>query len=290
MENGDDADVEDEGTGRKPRIRISMGKSSSNKVKVKRRRRRCKITGELLPLPPSSDEEDEEETTPAPPRKRRKLERVQSDGDDDDDDDDIPITEMKKKAAAKAKGVGGSIAAEGDYSSSSDGATKEEDTEKKDFIFTNVEHWKQEKEKLDGSFMAARALFTKLGPWNLPGPNTEYQFRLIVKSLISKMTKHDQYSVFADDVSDSEAPGYSEMISSPMNFYRMREKVETKAYGTPPDAFEKLYEDFLLIFDNCYAYNDADGEVVQEAARIFGLLPVTFAEAASHVLKKKKRK
>lgn len=287
MENGDDADVEDEGTGRKPRIRISMGKSSSNKVKVKRRRRRCKITGELLPLPPSSDEE--EETTPAPPRKRRKLERVQSDGDDDDDDDDIPITEMKKKAAAKAKGVGGSIAAEGDSSSSSDGATKEEDSEK-DFIFTNVEHWKQEKEKLDGSFMAARALFTKLGRWNLPGLNTEYQFRLIVKSLISKMTKHDQYSVFADDVSDSEAPGYSEMISSPMNFYRMREKVETKAYGTPPDAFEKLYEDFLLIFDNCYAYNDADGEVVQEAARIFGLLPVTFAEAASHVLKKKKRK
>ena len=283
MENGDDADVEDEGTGRKPRIRISMGKSSSKKVKVKRRRRRCKITGELLPLPPSSDEEEEEEeATPAPPRKRKKVEIVQSDGDDDDDD--IPITEMRKKAAAKANGAASRDAAEAGSSVGSDGA-KEEDAEKKGSIFKDVQYWKKEKENLDGSFMAARALFTKLGPWNLPELNTEYQFRLIVKSLISKMTKHDQYSVFADDVSDSEAPGYSEMISSPMNFYRMREKVETKAYGAPPDAFEKLYEDFLLIFDNCYAYNDADGEVVQEAARILGLLPVAFAEAAS---KKKK--
>ena len=100
--------------------------------------------------------------------------------------------------------------------------------------------------------------------------------------------RHDGYSVFADDVSDSEAPGYSEVISQPMNFYRMREKIETKTYGAPAEAFKNLYEDFLLVFDNCYAYNDTDGEVVQEAARVFGLLPTAFAEAAQTVLRKKK--
>ena len=100
--------------------------------------------------------------------------------------------------------------------------------------------------------------------------------------------RHDGYSVFADDVSDSEAPGYSEVISQPMNFYRMREKIETKTYGDPAEAFKNLYEDFLLVFDNCYAYNDTDGEVVQEAARVFGLVPVAFAEAAQTVLRKKK--
>ena len=73
-----------------------------------------------------------------------------------------------------------------------------------------------------------------------------------------------------------------------MNFYRMREKIETKNYGAPAEAFKNLYEDFLLVFDNCYAYNDIDGEVVEEAARVFGLLPTAFAEAAQAVLKKKK--
>ena len=179
MENGDDAD--DEGTGRKPRIKISMGKnkSSTTKVKVKRRRRRCKITGELLPLPPSSDEE---ETTPAPPRKRKRV------NEDEDDDDDIPITEMKKKTEEKKAKENSSTQGSVDLNNNSDGA-KKGDAEDKDSIFMDVEHWKKEHEKLDGSFMAARALFTRHGSWSLPGVNSERQFRLIAKSLMVKMDR-----------------------------------------------------------------------------------------------------
>jgi Bromodomain len=48
-------------------------------------------------------------------------------------------------------------------------------------------------------------------------------------------------------VSDSEAPGYSDVISNPMDFARMKVKVEKKEYGSSTGAFKKLYEDFLLL-------------------------------------------
>ena len=66
----------------------------------------------------------------------------------------------------------------------------------------------------------------------------------------------------------------------------MRDKIEGKEYGTGPEAFKKLYEDFLLVFDNCYAYNPPDGEVIEEAARMFALLPESFASAAVAVAKR----
>ena len=87
-------------------------------------------------------------------------------------------------------------------------------------------------------------------------------------------------------MSDSEAPGYSDVITNPMHYSKMREKIDNKEYGSGSEAFKKLYEDFLLVFDNCYAYNPADGEVVEEAARMFGLLPEAFASAAVAVSKR----
>lgn len=71
-----------------------------------------------------------------------------------------------------------------------------------------------------------------------------------------------------------------------MHFRKMREKIENKKYGAGPEAFKKLYEDFLLTFDNAYAYNPSEGEVIDEAARLFGLLPEAFASAAAAVAKR----
>lgn len=67
---------------------------------------------------------------------------------------------------------------------------------------------------------------------------------------------------------------------------KMRMKIDSKKYGAGPAAFKKLYEDFLLVFDNCYAYNPPDGEVIEEAARVFALLPEAFASAAQAVAKR----
>ena len=68
--------------------------------------------------------------------------------------------------------------------------------------------------------------------------------------------------MFTDEVSDSEAPGYSEVISNPMHYKKMRAKIDGKEYGAGPEAFKNLYEDFLLVFDNCYAYAPSFAELM----------------------------
>ncbi|CAB9497972.1 CHD3-type chromatin-remodeling factor CHR7 [Seminavis robusta] len=287
------------GSVKKPRIQISLSTSSKSKdtseadgngKTIKKRRRRK--PGETEDNAKKKTESD----SPNPKRKRRKLISNDADGssskatglvgkgasqmadpdEDSQDEDDRPITSMKvtrSKAAAKNDSE---TESENDAPSKGDGA-----------IFMDVDFWKKEREKLKkGDFLAARALFSKYGPWSLPDLNSSKPFKLIAKATLSKMDKHDKYSVFADAVSDSEAPGYSDVISNPMHFSRMKQKIEKKQYGS---SFKKLYEDFLLVFDNCYAYNDADGDVVKEAARLFGLLPEAFATAASHAAKPAKK-
>ena len=102
--------------------------------------------------------------------------------------------------------------------------------------------------------------------------------------------RHDTYSLFAEVVTEDEAPGYHEVIKNPMDFGTMRTKVATGEYGTGSAAAVNFYNDFLLVFDNCALYNDEDGEVGVEAARLLGLLPETFAGACSSVASGKPKK
>jgi hypothetical protein len=94
----------------------------------------------------------------------------------------------------------------------------------------------------------------------------------------------DRYRVFAGAVSDSDAPGYSEIVRNPMDFGRMKEKVEEGLYGDGSGAASALYADFLLVFDNCRLYNDEDSDVTEEAARILALVPEAYVSscAAAH--------
>jgi Bromodomain len=245
----DDKDEEEEEkpAKRKPRIQISLGKNKDDdeengeKKVIKRRRRRKK----------DADEDDAADAmaSPIPRRKRRKLNNEAEEkaskkapppaGSETESEDNQPITAMKaaeSKASAEKN--------QSDNDSDASGEKKHSDSKTNGdsgTIFMDVDYWKQERDKLDGSFMAARALFTRHGPWNLPEVTTERKFRLIAKSALVKMDRHDKYSVFADEVSDSEAPGYSEVISNPMHFRKMREKIEGKEYGAGPKAFKKLY-------------------------------------------------
>ena len=75
-----------------------------------------------------------------------------------------------------------------------------------------------------------------------------------------------------------------------MDFGTMKKKIEEGKYGQGTEAAAAFYEDFLLVFDNCALYNDDDGEVSGEAARVLGLLPETFAGACVAVKGAKKRK
>ena len=78
-------------------------------------------------------------------------------------------------------------------------------------------------------------------------------------------------------------------MKNPIDMSKIRTKVEEGTYGEGSEAASKLYDDFLLMFDNCNIYNDDDGEVIEEAARLFALLPEVYAHACSSVAKKQRK-
>lgn len=94
--------------------------------------------------------------------------------------------------------------------------------------------------------------------------------------------------MFTEPVSEDQAPGYSEVVENPMDFGTMRQKVERGKYGSGSEAAAALFADFLLVFDNCSLYNPEDSEVAEEAARVLGLLPETFAATVASVMSKTK--
>ncbi len=102
---------------------------------------------------------------------------------------------------------------------------------------------------------------------------------------MSLLCRHDKFSVFSEPVSEKEAPGYKEVISRPMDFGTMRKKVRQGKYGTGKKAIDAFYEDFLLVFDNCFLYNSEESEVTEEASRMFGLLPEAYVTACVNAMK-----
>jgi len=157
----------------------------------------------------------------------------------------------------------------------------------------DIDRIKNERSILDNNFSMCRNHFIKRGPWILPKSVGEDKYYDVARHTLNKMCRHDTYNLFAEKVSDDEAPGYSTVIKNPMDFGTMRSKLESGAYGKGSKALSGLYSDFLLVMDNCALYNEEDSDVVKEAARIMSLLPEVFASACAAVsekIKKKKRK
>ena len=116
-----------------------------------------------------------------------------------------------------------------------------------------------------------------------------FLYRISLMFIILRCRRFDRYSVFAEAVSESEAPGYYDIAKNHMDLATLKSKIEKGEYGDGPEAAIKLYEDYLLMFDNCNLYNDDDGEVIEEAARLFALVPETYAAACASVLKKQNK-
>lgn len=151
-------------------------------------------------------------------------------------------------------------------------------------VFLTIGPWKRGRLDLDTSFKAARDFMTSKGPWKLPPEIPDDKFSDVALRTLERISKVDKYSVFAEAVTEEEAPGYFDVVSSPMDFATMENKVNTGAYGKGSAASAKLYADFLLIFDNCLVYNEADGEIAEEAARILGYLPEAYVNSCLSVV------
>lgn len=160
---------------------------------------------------------------------------------------------------------------------------------KSDDPYMNPETMKKERHSLSKGYKSAKKFFCKLGSWTLPSEVGGSRFTEVAKLTLAKMVKCDKFDVFTEAVTEDEAPGYYTIIKYPMDFSKMKTKIEEGSYGSGSKAAAAFYDDFLLVFENCYLYNDDDGDVVEEAARLFALLPETYALACTAVASKKKK-
>mmetsp|Transcript_6648 Transcript_6648/g.8702 ORF Transcript_6648/g.8702 Transcript_6648/m.8702 type:complete len:251 (+) Transcript_6648:1-753(+) len=125
-------------------------------------------------------------------------------------------------------------------------------------------------------------------PGNTQPPWKAKKCKDVLTQTLNKMDRLDHYSVFAEEVTEDEAPGYFDIVKKPMDFGTMKEKIDNGDYGSGSSATAAFYEDFMLVFDNCILYNDDGGEVAEEAARLFRHLPETYASACSGLVGKRK--
>jgi hypothetical protein len=86
----------------------------------------------------------------------------------------------------------------------------------------------------------------------------------VINALLKQMIKADHHGWFYEPVTDEVAAGYSAVVSKPMCFMVMREKSERWAYP----YFDLFVNDFNLVFDNCYKFNQESSPVVAEARKI----------------------
>ena len=162
---------------------------------------------------------------------------------------------------------------------------KEEDPSN---VWLDVNLFKTERKGVDDSVPSARENFSKRGPWQFPAALGGKRYKDVMTQTINKIDRLDHYSLFAEEVTEDEAPGYLDIVKNPMDFGTIRQKIENGEYGNASSAAAAFYEDFLLVFDNCILYNDDGGEVAEEAARLFRHLPEIFASACSSVIGKRK--
>jgi hypothetical protein len=253
----------------------STGKTSTSKTpkgKKKIGKRRKSVDAEE-----DAPDTDVEKLPAIPKKKRKKSEgqpkKKRSKKSTDDEEEKAPIEE---ETVEEEEDVVEATVDETEVAEEPDDAN-----------YLDVSFWKKEREALDDSFDAARSFLTKYGPWKLPEGVAGSKFADVAKATLTKMNKLDRYSVFAESVGDSEAPGYSDVVEKPMDFGTMMTKVDKKDYGRGDTAAAALYQDFLLVFDNCRLYNPEDSEVAEEAARILALLAESFAAACVAASKKK---
>lgn len=262
---------------KKPRIKINLNPEDIKPKKIVRKRKKVDLDTddegadadmEKTPIQKTrrgSKKKAGVEAVEGPKKKRKKVEKVE------ESDDNNSIAEPPKAISPLLDAHAG-----------------EPETDEGFSLYTNVAYWKSEREKLDGTFKAAHGLFVKHGPWKLPDDVGEDRFKAVAHAVLSKMDKHDHYSVFANAVTEDEAPDYYAIVKKPMDFAKMLQKVENGKYGSGSSAAAALYEDFRLVFHNCNLYNDEEGEVLEEATRLFSLLPETYAAACRSTMGKRK--
>jgi len=229
---------------------------------------------------------EDKKKKPGRPKKKSKKGDEDDSGNDDDKDESKPRIKIKmpqeKKQASKKRKAG--TPSKEENGNTKKKARRSPGEEEVDEMF-DVDTLQAEHDALQ-TWEASRDSVTKLGPWRLPS-EIESEFKEVGKLTLINLSKVDEYDIFADPVDASEVPDYYETITNPMDFSTMKSKVMKGEYGEGSSAAAKLYEDFLLVFDNCYQFNNGEGEVVEEAMSVLKAMSLTFAKVCNEVKRMK---
>ncbi|KYN03653.1 PREDICTED: bromodomain-containing protein 7 isoform X2 [Cyphomyrmex costatus] len=95
----------------------------------------------------------------------------------------------------------------------------------------------------------------------------------LLEHLLRSMEKRDPQQFFAWPVTDSIAPGYSQIITNPMDFSTIKQKIDDNNYQN----LQEFVDDFKLMCDNAMTYNHPDTIYYKAAKKLLhvGLKMVT---------------
>lgn len=86
----------------------------------------------------------------------------------------------------------------------------------------------------------------------------------LLEHLLRILEKRDPHQFFAWPVTDDIAPGYSKIITKPMDFSTIRQKIDDNEYST----LTEFTHDFRLMCDNAIRYNHVDTVYHKAAKRL----------------------
>jgi len=280
---------------KKPRLRIIIPRSSCSKAakqkdllgRIPKKRRKAEMDVSVGDDNSLSDGEIEEVPKERKKRKKRestseKVEAVQSLKKIEGCRGTKDIVDVKRKTIKPFTSEKSGVSSNNHPHTTSDHDSA--------LIYMNLEAIRNERVNFDGSLLSARSKFISLGPWSLPEAVGEDKFKEVAKVTIDKICRYDQYDLFAEEVSESEAPGYFDLVKKPMDFGTMKAKLENEKYAAGSQGMMEIYNDFLLVMDNCALYNENNEEVLNEAGRLLSLLPEIFAVACVAAAGKTKRR
>jgi len=103
--------------------------------------------------------------------------------------------------------------------------------------------------------------------------------------LVNDLAQADVNAFFQEPVTDDIAPDYASVIKEPMDFAKIKDKLQKGVYPKGLKGLESVRKDVTLMFQNCMVYNPESTEYHQEAKRL-----IRHSEAAFNRLEKKVQK
>jgi hypothetical protein len=95
------------------------------------------------------------------------------------------------------------------------------------------------------------------------GRRLDPELKHALHELLQAIEMQDEENIFAEPVTEKDAPGYFDIIETPMDLSCIRNKLARRQYS----SVEEMATDLRIMFSNCMLYNDDSSHLFHEAKR-----------------------